>query len=171
MMDAAGEEEPTDEPTKQVMLASSFKQHSLHAKKSILIPVRVQGVNSTTLINCGATDKFVNLVFMRQPTPLPHARLYKLGEGTTEVTHGFKTSMETGNKKVPMEFFVMNGKSSQGLVLGYTFPIENNATINSKTRELRLGEMSVHCLSTHLEGVKEEGQEKPMGVRDFEDKW
>lgn len=105
--------------------------------------MRIKGLNSTALIDCGATDNFINLAFMRkrglQPVSLSHNRTCRLGEGTTEVTHGFQIEMEVGNKGVLIEFFIMNGKSSQGLVLGYSFLSENDATIKFRNKELQLG--------------------------------
>lgn len=141
-------------------MAPSFKRHSVHAKKSIHIPMRIQGINSTALIDCGATDSFINRAFMKKrgfmPIPLEHPRVCMLGEGTTDFTHGFKAEMEVGNRKVEMDFLVMNDKSSQGLVLRYYFLSKHDATTNFKSRELHLGGMNVHCLSTQFEGTIEQ---------------
>lgn len=54
-------------------------------------------------------------------------------------------------------------------MLGYTFLAINDATINFKTRELRLGGMSVHCLSSQLEDTLEDaGKGKEFkGVKNF----
>lgn len=117
-----------------VLFAPSFRKHFLHGKKSIHILVRVNAISSTALIDCGATDSFINLAFMKKRglrrVALECPRTCKLGEGTTQVTHGFKYSLEVGNKCIEVDFYVMNGKSSQGLVLGYSFLSKNDAAIN-----------------------------------------
>lgn len=139
----------------EAISAPSFKKHALHSRKSIHILVKIKGMKSTTLIECGATNNFINLAFMRkkglEPLPLSQPRTRKLGEGTTKVTHGYASTLEVGDKRIPVDSYVMNGRSSQGLVLGYTFLAENDATINFRSRELRLGGMNVHYLSSHLE--------------------
>lgn len=48
------------------LVAPSFKKHSLHAKKSIHILVRINGVTSNLSIDCGATNNFINLAFVRK---------------------------------------------------------------------------------------------------------
>lgn len=44
----------------------SFKKHAIHSKKRINTLVRIKGRKSTTLIDCGATDNFINPAFMRK---------------------------------------------------------------------------------------------------------
>lgn len=159
------------------MEATNFEKHSVYVKRSRHIPDHVQGMTSTTLIDCGVTENFINLAFMRtrrlQPTPFAQSRTCKLGEKTTEVTHGLNSTFEVGYWILPVEFYVMNGKSNQGLVLGYTFLYENDATIRFKSREWRLGGMNIHCLSNQLEGI--EGSKKmkheATNVMDLEHKW
>lgn len=57
----------------KVLQAPSFRKHGVHAKKSIHIPVRIQNMTSTTLIDCGATNNFINLAFIdkRELEPIP----------------------------------------------------------------------------------------------------
>lgn len=54
----------------------------------------------------------------------------------------------------------MNGKSSPGLVMDYTFLADNDATINFKSKELPLGGINVHCLSNAMED--------PMSAKNME---
>lgn len=65
--------------------------------------------------------------------------------------HSCNDMLDLGDRKIPVTFYVINGKSNQGLVLGYTCLATNDATINFKYRELMLGGMSVHCMSSHVE--------------------
>lgn len=67
------------------LVAPNFKKHSMHSKKSIHISVRINGITSHALIDCGATDNFTNLAFMRkkklQPVLLNQARIYRIERG------------------------------------------------------------------------------------------
>lgn len=98
------------------MLAPSVKKHSLHAKKSIHILVKMHGMTETALIDCGATDNFINLGFMKKkglhPSLLENSCTCRLGEGTTEITHSCKSLIKVGERRILVEFYVMNGKSS-----------------------------------------------------------
>lgn len=47
-----------------------------------------------------------------QPIELEHAGTCQFGEGIIEVTHGFKSYLEVGSKKLGVDFYVMDGKSS-----------------------------------------------------------
>lgn len=49
----------------KTILAPNFKKHAVHSKKSIHILVRIKRMTSTTLIDCVATNNFINLAFMR----------------------------------------------------------------------------------------------------------
>lgn len=85
------------------MSALAFAQHSLHNKRSIHVTVSHQGIEATTLIDCGATENFINISFMRKrglkPEVLQTPRTFRLGEGVTSVTHSFQIEMEVvGNK-------------------------------------------------------------------------
>lgn len=177
VVEVAGSEEGCNATELQVMLVPSFKKHSLHNEKSIHISVRLHEMTAIALIDCGATNNFINLGFMKkrgmQPNLLEQSRIYRLGKGTTEVTHSYKSSFEVGETKLPVEFYVMNGKSSQGIMLRCTFLAENDATINFKTRKLRLGGMKVHCLSSQLKDELEDsdGNRGMKGVKDLHYKW
>lgn len=72
-----------------------------------------------------------------------------------------------------VDFYVMNGSSSQDLVLGYTFLAENDATINFKSREVRLGGMSLHCLRSQVEEPvqRSETARTHPGLLELDSKW
>lgn len=148
----------------------------MHSKKSIYILVRISGITSHALIDCGATDNFINLAFMRkkklQPVPLDQARVCRLGEVIREVTHGFQSQIEVGSKRLPVDFYVMNGKSNQGIVQGYSFLTKNDASINFKNKELQLGGMNVHCLNSQFEEIADANIEgDPKGMKELGAKW
>lgn len=67
------------------MSAPAFAQNSMHKTRSIHVPVELQGMEATTLIDYGVIDNFVNRSFMRkrglQPELLQTPRTCKLGKG------------------------------------------------------------------------------------------
>lgn len=65
VLEVAGVKDGCNQSELQVTLAPNFKKHSLHGKKSIHIPIRMHGMTATTLIDCGATDNFINLGFLK----------------------------------------------------------------------------------------------------------
>lgn len=74
----------------------------------------------------------------------------KLGEVMSQVTHEYKGSMETAGRMVPLPFYVMNGRSSQGIVLGYIFLFKQKACTNFGSREIKLGNTEVSCLKLEI---------------------
>lgn len=76
------------------MCALAFAQHALHKKRSIHVPISLQGIEATTLIDCGAIDNFINMPFMRKrgirPKMLETPKTCRVGEGVTRVTHSFR---------------------------------------------------------------------------------
>lgn len=49
-----------------VIATSAFTPHKLPRKKSIHVPIKIQHVPATSLIDCGATDNFINLSFVKK---------------------------------------------------------------------------------------------------------
>lgn len=86
-----------------------------------------------------------------KPQPLSVPRECKLGEGITQVTHEFKGDMEIVGKKVLMSFYVIHGKLSQGIVLGYSFLSEHKACIDFSSKEKKLGDTDISCLKHFIE--------------------
>lgn len=102
----------------QQLHAPSFSQHIVQKKKSIHVPVSIQGVKATALIDCGATDNFINHAFLKKKGLVPQAlsvhRDSKLGGGMTKVTQQYQGEMTMAGTCMPLSFFAMNGESSQG---------------------------------------------------------
>lgn len=62
VVEVAVEEPSCNGCVTEVLASPSCKKLSIHGKKSIHIPVRLQAIISTALIGCGATNKLINLV-------------------------------------------------------------------------------------------------------------
>lgn len=159
------------------VIDSQFQKAYCASRKSIHIPIRIQGMTSIALIDYGATGNFINLAFMRkrglEPTPLDQTNTCKLGEVMMEVTHGYQAVLGVEYKRIHVDIFVTNGKSSQVLVLGYTLLAENDDTVNFKSKELRLGRMNAHCLSSQREepAVRQRVEDKGQEVMELENRW
>lgn len=159
------------------MLAPSFKKHTLHAKTSIHILVRLNGIGAHVHIDCGTTKNFINLAFMRRKglhlVPLNKTMTCKFDEGTTEVTYGFSSNIKVGSKIVPVQFYAMSAKSNHGLSLEYYLLAMNDAIINFKTRELHLEGMSVNSLSSQMQELRaaREPVGDPKEIQKMEHKW
>lgn len=160
---ALDSEDTEGECNKQMLSAPNFFLHSMPKKKSIHVPISLNNIRATALVDCGATDNFINRGFMRKrgmiPEKLETVRTCRLGEGVTTVTHGYKSKVEVGGKEIEMDFFVMNGKSSQGIVLGYSFLEDNQAQIDFGRKTMQLRGEDVACL--HSETVDEFKASKP----------
>lgn len=53
---------------------------------------------------------------------------------------------------MPLRLFVMNGRSSWAIVLGYSFLAEQQATINFGSKEMNMGGAAVRYLSKEMKG-------------------
>lgn len=139
--------------------APCFFAHSVPLKRSIHVPVYLDNIKTTALVDCGATDNFLNLSFMRKrglsPVQLEEAKVCKLGEGSTEVTHGFRGRVRVGQKESDLNFYVMNGRSSQAVVLGYGFLASQGAVIDFGKRTVKLDGEPVTCLQKEVHDVSD----------------
>lgn len=100
----------------QEMCAPDFAQHLVHRERNIHVPINTQGIEATTLVDCGKTDNFIDRSFTKtrglKPASLQTSMICRLGEGVTQMTHTFHSEAIVAYKQVPLTIFVMNGKSS-----------------------------------------------------------
>lgn len=131
------------------MCAPAFAQHAWHKKRTIHMSMSQESIESTTLIDCGATNNFIYMSFMRKrgikSKLLETPRICKLGEGVTQITHSFQSEAVIAGGRLPLSFCVMSRKSNQGVVLGYSFLSKNQASIDFGTHEMKLGGIKVAC--------------------------
>lgn len=138
-----------------MMQAPSFSKHTVHKKCNAHVLVSIQRVKSIALINRGATDNFLNLAFMKkrelEPKALSIPKECKLGEGMTKVTHEYQGKVEISQRRIPLSFYVMNGRSSQGIILGYSFLSKQKVCVDFASHEMKLGDTEVSCLKQEVD--------------------
>lgn len=70
----------------------------------------------------------------------------QIGRGDDKVTHNFHSILHVGKVIVPKDFYVMNGKSSRGIVLGYGFLATQDIVIAFGSRQVTLRGKQVPCM-------------------------
>lgn len=102
-------------------------------------PISLQKFRAINLIDFGATNNFINLFFMRKrgvkPNPFNTHRICKIEEGTTAVAYCFHPIVHLGEETIPLDFYMMNGKSNQGVVLSCGFLAKQEVLIDFGTKQ------------------------------------
>lgn len=132
----------------------SLQGHTQLAKESIPVPIALQNIKATTLIDCGSTDNFINLEFIEKrglkPIPLKHPITCRLGEGTTTLTQTFHSVVHVGEDNVPMDFYVMNGMFTQGIVRGYGLLACQGVLIDFGSKQVSLKGKQMSCMKKQV---------------------
>lgn len=136
------------------MCAPSFRQHEMPKKRSLHLKVKLDNMPATALVDCGATHNFISLGWMQKkglvPTPLERPCECKLGEGSTQVTHKLVANTEIEGRTYSLDYFVMNGKSSQSIVLGYGFLTTNSAVVDFGARTVTVKGQTIACVEASI---------------------
>lgn len=127
---------------------------SCQKKRSLHLKVTLDDKPVIALVDCGATHNFISLRWMQKkgivPTPLERACECKLGEGSTQVTHKLVANTDIEGETYSLEYFVMNGKSSQSIVLGYSFLTSNAAVVDFGARTVTVKGQTIACVQASI---------------------
>lgn len=112
-------------------------------------------VQSTTLIDCGATHNCLGQAFSRKHwlklIELKQSLRCRLGEGTTKVTHSWDGIVSIDQTSLNTFSCIMNRVSAQGVVLGFGFLKDNNISISFGDRAVIVAGKQVECQTLFLE--------------------